>query len=129
MDLYIKKKFMEENTEKRVDLTLFSEKIQELKDRIASVIVGQEQMVDLVLTAVLANGLLVSMPVAPNQFGPPAPHSRKSAQVAVQPVSFVMLASCPVQCGALPQCNRWLRSLLRHPPWGPCIVITCTCNT
>ena len=28
---------MEENTEKRVDLTLFSEKIQELKDRIASV--------------------------------------------------------------------------------------------
>ena len=36
---------MEENTEKRVDLTLFSEKIQELKDRIASVIVGQEQMV------------------------------------------------------------------------------------
>ena len=28
---------MEENTEQRVDLTLFSEKIQELKDRIASV--------------------------------------------------------------------------------------------
>ena len=47
---------MEENTEKRVDLTLFSEKIQALKDRIATVIVGQEQMVDLVLTAVLANG-------------------------------------------------------------------------
>ena len=34
---------MEENTEQRVDLTLFSEKIQELKDRITSVIVGQEQ--------------------------------------------------------------------------------------
>ena len=34
---------MEENTEQRVDLTLFSEKIQELKDQIASVIVGQEQ--------------------------------------------------------------------------------------
>ena len=33
---------MEENTEQRVDLTLFSEKIQELKDQIASVIVGQE---------------------------------------------------------------------------------------
>ncbi len=48
---------MEENTEKRVDLTLFSEKIQELKDRIATVIVGQEQIVDLVLTAVLANGM------------------------------------------------------------------------
>ena len=47
---------MEENTEKRVDLTLFSEKIQALKDRIATVIVGQEEIVDLVLTAVLANG-------------------------------------------------------------------------
>lgn len=47
---------MEENTEKRVDLTPFSEKIQALKDRIATVIVGQEQIVDLVLTAVLANG-------------------------------------------------------------------------
>ena len=47
---------MEENTDKRVDLTLFSEKIQALKDRIATVIVGQEQIVDLVLTAVLANG-------------------------------------------------------------------------
>lgn len=47
---------MEGNTEKRVDLTLFSEKIQALKDRIATVIVGQEQIVDLVLTAVLANG-------------------------------------------------------------------------
>lgn len=47
---------MEENTEKRVDLTLFSEKIQALKDRIATVIVGKEQTVDLVLTVVLANG-------------------------------------------------------------------------
>lgn len=47
---------MEKNTEKRVDLTLFSEKIQALKDRIATVIVGQEQTVDLVLTVVLANG-------------------------------------------------------------------------
>ena len=47
---------MEENTEKRVDLTLFYEKIQALKDRIATVIVGQEQTVDLVLTVVLANG-------------------------------------------------------------------------
>ena len=47
---------MEENTEKRVDLTLFSEKIQALKDRIATVIVGQEQKVDLVLTVVLAIG-------------------------------------------------------------------------
>lgn len=47
---------MEENIEKRVDLSLFSEKIQELKEQIASVVVGQEQVVDLVLTAVLANG-------------------------------------------------------------------------
>ena len=38
---------MEENTEKRVDLTLFSEKIQALKDRIATVIVGQEQILEL----------------------------------------------------------------------------------
>ena len=50
---------MEENTEKRVDLTLFSEKIQALKDRIATVIVGQEQTVDLVLTVVLANGYVL----------------------------------------------------------------------
>ena len=47
---------MEENTEKRVDLALFSRKVQELKERIASVIVGQEETVDLVLTAILANG-------------------------------------------------------------------------
>ena len=47
---------MEANTEQRIDLTLFSEKIQGLKERIASVIVGQEQTVDLVLTAILANG-------------------------------------------------------------------------
>ena len=66
---------MEENTEKRVDLTLFSEKIQELKDRIASVIVGQEQMVDLVLTAVLANGSLVSMPVQINFWSTCTPQS------------------------------------------------------
>ena len=59
---------MEENTEKRVDLTLFSEKIQALKDRIATVIVGQEQIVDLVLTAVLANGhvLLEGVPGVAN---------------------------------------------------------------
>ena len=31
---------MEENTEQRLDLTLFSEKIQELKERIASIVVG-----------------------------------------------------------------------------------------
>lgn len=47
---------MEEQIEQRVDLTLFSEKIQQLRDQIATVIVGQDQTVDLVLTAVLANG-------------------------------------------------------------------------
>ena len=59
----INKKNMEENMNDmhgeetpRTDLTLFSEKMQELKSRIASVIVGQERTVDLVLTAILANG-------------------------------------------------------------------------
>ncbi len=47
---------MEENTEQRTDLTLFSEKVEQLKARIATVIVGQEQVVDLVLAAILANG-------------------------------------------------------------------------
>ena len=47
---------MEENLQQRIDLTVFSGKMQELKDRIAEVIVGQERTVDLVLTAILANG-------------------------------------------------------------------------
>lgn len=52
---------MEENTnEERVmgseALARFSGKMQELKSRIASVIVGQERTVDLVLTSILANG-------------------------------------------------------------------------
>ncbi|NDV66449.1 MoxR family ATPase [Bacteroides sp. 224] len=40
----------------RTDLTLFSSKMKELKQHIATVIVGQEKTVDLVLTAILANG-------------------------------------------------------------------------
>lgn len=40
----------------RTDLTLFSEKMRELKQQISTVIVGQEKTVDLVLTAILANG-------------------------------------------------------------------------
>ena len=40
----------------RTDLTLFGEKIEALKSQIASVIVGQEHTVDLILTAILANG-------------------------------------------------------------------------
>lgn len=46
---------MEENIQ-RTDLTLFAEKMAALKTEIARVIVGQERTVDLVLTAMLANG-------------------------------------------------------------------------
>lgn len=42
--------------EQRLDLALFSEKIEKLRHEIAQVIVGQEQAVDLVLTCILANG-------------------------------------------------------------------------
>lgn len=42
--------------EQRLDLTLFSEKIEKLRHEIAQVIVGQEQAVDLVLTCILTNG-------------------------------------------------------------------------
>lgn len=48
---------MEGQTEKqRIDLTGFSDKVQQLKEQIAAVIVEQEQIVDLLLTAILANG-------------------------------------------------------------------------
>lgn len=46
----------ENMSENRLDLTLFTTKMQALKDCIASVLVGQEQTVDLVLTTILANG-------------------------------------------------------------------------
>jgi len=42
--------------EQRLDLTLFSEKIDRLRAEIAKVIVGQDKAVDLVLTCILANG-------------------------------------------------------------------------
>lgn len=42
--------------EQRMDLTLFSEKIEELKKQIAQVIVGQDKAIDLVLTCLLADG-------------------------------------------------------------------------
>lgn len=42
--------------ENRLDLTFFSAKIAELKKQIASVLVGQDQIVDLVLTAIVGNG-------------------------------------------------------------------------
>lgn len=52
---------MEENTNVgraigNEELALFSGKMEELKARIASIIVGQERTVDLVLTSILANG-------------------------------------------------------------------------
>ena len=55
--LFILKKLDDRNMEEqRLDLTLFSEKIEKLRHEIAQVIVGQEQAVDLVLTCILANG-------------------------------------------------------------------------
>ncbi|MCD8080092.1 MAG: MoxR family ATPase [Bacteroides sp.] len=40
----------------RTDLTLFSQKIETIKQQISSVVVGQERVVDLMLTTILANG-------------------------------------------------------------------------
>ncbi len=45
-----------ENVENRIDLSDFSAKVEQLKNCISSVIVGQEQAVDLILTAILADG-------------------------------------------------------------------------
>lgn len=45
-----------EEQEKRIDLTEFSEKVIELREKIAETIVGQEETVDLLLTALLADG-------------------------------------------------------------------------
>ena len=48
---------MEENVFKsRVDLTALSESVKKIREEIAKVIVGQEQMVDLLVTAILADG-------------------------------------------------------------------------
>ena len=46
---------MEEQNDK-MDLTPFTEKVNQLKNAIGSVIVGQERSVDLILTAILARG-------------------------------------------------------------------------
>ena len=43
-------------SEQRIDLSLFSQKMQTLKEQISSVVVGQEEAVDLMLTAILADG-------------------------------------------------------------------------
>ena len=45
-----------ESLENRIDLSEFSSKVKELKACISSVVVGQEEAVDLILTAILADG-------------------------------------------------------------------------
>ena len=47
---------MEENEERRVDLTAFAAKVQTLRESIAEVIVGQNENVEMLLTAILAGG-------------------------------------------------------------------------
>jgi len=47
---------MQEETTNRIDLTLFSSRIDQLREQIAQVIVGQNDTVELLLTAILANG-------------------------------------------------------------------------
>ena len=41
--------------EQRTDLSLFAERIEQLRGQISTVIVGQQENIDLLLTAVLAN--------------------------------------------------------------------------
>ena len=45
-----------ENLKNRIDLTDFSAKVESLKNEIASIVVGQEKAVELILTALLADG-------------------------------------------------------------------------
>jgi MoxR-like ATPase len=47
---------MTENFKNRLDLTAFSAKVAELKNKIATIVVGQDNAVDLLLTALLADG-------------------------------------------------------------------------
>ena len=47
---------MEENNQERIALAEFSERISVLRDQVSKVIVGQQETVDLVLTAVIAGG-------------------------------------------------------------------------
>ena len=45
--------------EQRLDLTLFSEKIERLRQEIAKVIVGQDEAIELVLTSIHATGTVL----------------------------------------------------------------------
>lgn len=48
---------MEENIfQNRVDLTALNEQVKKIKAAIGTVIVGQETMIDLLITAILADG-------------------------------------------------------------------------
>ena len=47
---------MEEHKEERTDLTAFSQKVLQLREEISKVIVGQQETVALLLTAILADG-------------------------------------------------------------------------
>ena len=47
---------MQENNETKIDQTSFGERIDQLREQMAKVIVGQTEVVDLLLTAILANG-------------------------------------------------------------------------
>ena len=47
---------MEENNQERIALADFSDRISLLRDSVSKVIVGQQETVDLVLTAVIAGG-------------------------------------------------------------------------
>ncbi len=47
---------MEENKEVRTDLAAFSEKVMQLRGEISKVVVGQQEAVALLLTAILADG-------------------------------------------------------------------------
>ena len=47
---------MEENRQQRVDLSGFSSQVQLIRDEIAKVVVGNRQVVDLMLAAILADG-------------------------------------------------------------------------
>lgn len=42
--------------EARTDLSLFNERISQIRKRISSVIVGQQEAVDMLITCILANG-------------------------------------------------------------------------
>lgn len=47
---------MENNEQQRLDLTQFSQRVSDLRNSIAEVIVGQDAVIDLMLTAIIADG-------------------------------------------------------------------------